>query len=57
MIRKERGHGGYWKHMVADRGAGGCFALLMSYRTVLMPWIPVYAYICKKLEVSGRSHY
>ena len=43
--------------MVADRGAGSCFALLMSYRTVLMPWIPVYAYICKKIEVSGRSHY
>ena len=32
MIRKERGHGAYWKHMVADRGCRQllCFAYVLQ---------------------------
>lgn len=31
---RDRGHGGYWKHMVSDRGAGRHAAALLclSYR-------------------------
>jgi hypothetical protein len=43
--------------MVADRGCRQLLCFAYPTGTVLMPWIPVYAYICKKSEVSGRSHY